>query len=293
MEEFTAPQYTMTFDDEEGKVTKGAEASADALNALTQRVLSSAAPAPEIGPAPDTFVKLPAGMVTEGGIVREAEVQELTGEHEEALAKARANNNPGRFVQVLLTSGVVSIGDEKPSNKTWSSLLQGDIDALLIGIRKATFGSDFELEQVNCPNCGEINDLKMDLNDIPMRELDDAGERDFEVELRFNRRAKVTFPTGEVQNEIFKNAGSLTDPELVTLLLSHCVLGFYEADGSYRPSNGVTDMKKMGKADRNKVNEFIYENQPGPRYDEVKAACHACESEVKVPLNVGVLFQEL
>lgn len=291
--EYEAPQYTMTFDDDEGQVTKGADASAEALNSLTQKVLSSAAPAPEIGPAPDTFVKLPAGLVTEGGIVREAEVQELTGEHEEALAKARANNNPGRFVQVLLSSGVVAIGDEKPTNKTWNTLLQGDIDALLLGIRKATFGSDFDYEQVRCPSCGEVNDLKMDLNDIPMKELDDPSEREFEVELRFGRKAKVTFPTGEVQNEIFKNAGTLTDPELVTLLLSHCVLGFYEKDGSYRPSNGATDVKKMGKVDRDKLNVFIYENQPGPRYDEVKAACHACESEVEVPLNVGILFQEL
>lgn len=293
MTEYAAPQYTMSFDDDEGTVTKGNEASPEALNSLTQKVLSSAAPAPEIGPAPDTYVKLPAGMVTEGGIVREAEVQELTGEHEEALAKARANNNPGRFVQVLLTSGVVSIGDEKPTAKTWNTLLQGDIDALLLGIRKATFGSDFELEQVRCPNCGEVNDLKMDLNDIPFKELEDPEERERDVELRFGRKAKVTYPNGEVQNEIFKNAGTLTDPELVTLLLSHCVLGFYENDGTYRPSNGVTDVKKMGKKDRDTLNVFIYENQPGPRYDEVKAACHACESEVEVPLNVGILFQEL
>jgi hypothetical protein len=289
-ETYAAPEYSMTFDDEEGKVTRGSEASAEALNSLTQKVLSSAAPAPEIGPAPETLVKLPAGLVTEGGIVRDAEVQELTGEHEEALAKARQSNNPGRFVQVLLTSGVVSIGNEKPTVKQLTSLLQGDIDALLLGIRKATFGSEFELEQVVCPNCGELNDLKMDLNDIPMQELED--EREFEVELRFGRRAKLVYPTGEVQAEIYKNA-ELTPPELVSILLSHCVLGFYEADGSFRPSNGLSDVRKLGKLDRVKLNEFLFNNQPGPRYDDVKAACHACESEVQVSLNVGLLFQEL
>lgn len=289
-ETYAAPEYSMTFDDEEGKVTRGSEASAESLNSLTQKVLSSAAPAPEIGPAPETLVKLPAGLVTEGGIVREAEVQELTGEHEEALAKARQSNNPGRFVQVLLTSGVVSIGNEKPTTKQLTSLLQGDIDALLLGIRKATFGSDFELEQVVCPNCGELNDLKMNLNDIPMKELED--EREVEVELRYGRRAKLVYPTGEVQAEIYKNA-ELTPPELVSILLSHCVLGFYEADGSFRPSNGLSDVRKLGKLDRVKLNEFLFNNQPGPRYDDVKAACHACESEVQVSLNVGLLFQEL
>lgn len=288
--EYESPQYTMTFDDEQGQVVKGDETSPEALNALTQKVLSSVAPAPEIGPAPDTFVKLPAGMVTAGGIVRDAEVQELTGAHEEALAKARQNNNPGRFVQVLLTSGVVSIGDEKVTAKQLTSLLQGDIDALLLGIRKATFGDDFELEQVTCPNCGEFNDLKLDLNNIPMKEWD--GDREIEVDLRFNRKARITFPTGEVQAEIYKNA-TLTGPELVSIMLSHCVLGFVEADGSYRPSKGLADVKQMGKLDRDKINQYIYLNQPGPRYDEVKASCHACESEVEVPLNVGLLFQEL
>lgn len=289
-ETYEAPQYTMTFDDEQGQVTKGDEASPEALNSLTQKVLSSVATAPEIGPVPDTTVKLPAGLVTADGIVRDAEVQELTGEHEEALAKARQNNNPGRFVQVLLTSGVVSIGDQKVSPKQLTSLLQGDIDALLLGIRRATFGNDFELEQVVCPSCGELNDLKLNLGDIPMKELED--EREFELDLRFNRKVRLTYPTGDVQADIYKNA-NLTGPELVSIMLSHCVLGFIEADGTYRPSNGMTDVKKMGKADRDKINQYIYINQPGPRYDDVKALCHACESEVQVELNVGLLFQEL
>jgi hypothetical protein len=279
----------MTFDDDEGKVTKGDEVSPEVLNSLTQRVLSSVAPAPEIDPVPDTYVKLPAGLVTADGIVRDAEVQELTGEHEEALAKARQNNNPGRFVQVLLQSGVVSIGNEKPTAKQLTSLLQGDIDALLLGIRKATFGDEYDLEQVRCPNCGELNDLKMKLSDIPMHTIDE--EREVEVPLRFGRKARITFPTGEVQAELYKNA-ELTAPEMVSILLSHCVLGFVEKDGTFLPCNGMADVKKMGKADRVSVNEFLYESQPGPRYNEVKAACHACESEVEVPINIGLLFQE-
>lgn len=289
---YEAPQYTMTFDDGEGQVTKGDDVSPESLNAITQKVLSATTQAPEIGSFPETHVKLPAGLITSKGLVRDAEVQELTGEHEEALAKARANNNPARFVQVLLTSGVISIGDEKVSTQTLTSLLQGDIDALLLGIRKATFGSEFEIEQVSCPNCGELNDLKMDLSNIPFKELEDPEVREFEVALRFGRKAKVVFPTGEVQAELYKKT-QLTPPEMVSILLSHCVLGFTEKDGSFRPCNGLVDVKKLGKLDRDKLNKFIYENQPGPRYDEVKAVCHSCESEVEVPLNVGLLFQEL
>jgi len=65
----------------------------------------------------------------------------------------------------------------------------------------------------------------MDLDDIPMETLEE--DREVEVELRFGRKARLTFPTGEVQAELYKNA-DLTPPEMVSILLSHCVLGSRE-----------------------------------------------------------------
>lgn len=284
------PQYTMTFDDDEGKVTSGHD-NPQALNDMTQKVLSSLATAPEIGPVPDTYVRLPAGLVTADGIVHDAEVQELTGEHEETLAKARASGNPAKFVNVLLSCGVVSLGDKKATPGALSSLIQGDLDALLLGIRKATFGAEFEVFGISCPSCGEPNDLKLDLSNIPVKELEDSTVREFDVPLRKGRFARVQFPTGEVQNEIFKK--QLSVPEMNSITLAECVLGFVEEDGSFIPSKGLRDVKKLGIADRRSLQEYIYDNQPGPRYDQVTAACHACESEVSVPLNVGILFREL
>lgn len=287
--EFEAPQYTMTFDDEQGDVKKAEDTSADTFNALTQKVLSSAN-APEIDPAPETLVKLPAGLVTEGGIVREAEVRELTGRHEEALAKVRGN--PSKFINTLLLSGVASLGTEKATQANIATLIQGDIDALLLGIRRVTFGNDFELFQVACDNCGELNDLKLKLDDIPIQEMEDPSQREFDVELRNKKVAKVCFPNGEAQTDLYKNA-SLTPPELVTILLSHCVLGITDRHGNFKPSRGKNDILDMFKADRDILQEFIYEKQPGPRYEQVKAVCSACESEVQVPLNVGILFRDL
>lgn len=288
-ETFEAPQYTATFDEMETDAKRADETTPDAFNAITQRVLNSAI-APEIGPAPETLVKLPAGLVTEGGIVRDAEVRELTGRHEETLAKVRTN--PSKFINTLLTSGVVSLGDEKATQSNLSLLLQGDIDVLLLGIRKVTFGKDFELFQIPCENCGELNDLKLDLDAIPINELEDPTEREFDVEIRNGKKVRVTFPNGEAQTDLYKNADK-TAPELVTILLTHCILGFIDRAGNFKPNKGKNDVLDMGKADRDTVQEFIYDKQPGPRYDQVKAACSACESEVRVPLNVGILFRDL
>ncbi len=284
------PEYTMTFDDDQGKTVSGLD-NPEALTQITQRAMSTMTPAPEIGSFPDTYVFLPAGLVTAKGVDREAEVQELTGEHEEALAKARAGNNPAKFLNTLLQSGVVSIGGKPVTNNMLSSLIQGDLDALLLGIRRATFGEEFEVFDVPCISCEKSNDLKLDLSKIPVKELEDPSVREFEVDLRRDRKARVKFPTGDVQNEIFKK--QMTVPEMNSITLAECVLGFTTAGGNYKPSNGLSDIKKLGIVDRRTIQDFIYTNQPGPRYDEVTASCGTCGSEVLVPLSVGILFREI
>lgn len=283
-----APQYSMSFDDDQGQIVSADTAD---LNSLTKKVLQSMNPAPVIDEIPDTFVKLPAGLVTAKGVVQDAEVQELTGEHEERLAKTRSANNAAKYISTLLQCGTVAIGDKPATTEVLDSLIQGDLDMLILGIRRATFGDDFEVFEIECPSCGELSDLTMNLQDIPVRELEDPETREFLVDLRKGRKAKIQFPTGAVQNLIFKN--QLTVPEMNSLTLAECVISFIEVDGSERLSNGLTDVKKMNVSDRNAIQEFIYKNQPGPRYDEVKAACPSCEGEVPVPLNVGILFREL
>ena len=283
-----APQYSMTFDDSEGQLVPG---TTEDLNALTKKVLQSMNPAPVIDDLPDTYVKLAAGYVSDNKIVQDAEVQELTGEHEERLAKSRTSNNAAKYVSTLLQCGTVAIGDKPATPEMLDSLIQGDLDMLILGIRRATFGDEFEVLEVECPACGELSDLTMNLKDIPIRELEDPETREFLVDLRKGRKAKVQFPTGAVQNSLFKT--QLTVPEMNSLTLAECVISFIESNGTETMSNGLADVKKMSVPDRNTVQEFIYNNQPGPRYDEVKATCPSCEGEVPVPLNVGILFREL
>lgn len=290
--EYQQPAYSMSFDDEQGQVVSGnTTPTGTDLNELTKKVLSSLNPAPVIDDMPDTYVKLPAGLVADDTVYQDAEVQELTGEHEELLAKARQANNPAKYVNTLLQCGVVSIGGKPVTNNTLNHLLQGDLDMLILGIRRATFGDSFEMYDMQCPACGESNDLSLNLEDIPIKELDDPEQREYFVDLRKGRKARVQFPDGAVQNEIFKKPISV--PEMNSITLASCVISFVEADGSEKMSNGLADVKKLGLADRKTLQDFIYDSQPGPRYDQVTAQCHACEGEVPVPLNVGILFREL
>lgn len=286
--EYEKPQYSMSFDDDQGQVVNAASAD---LNELTKKVLHSLNPAPVIDDLPDSFVKLPAGLIVDGKVVNEAEVRELNGEHEEKIAKSRSSNNPAKYLSTLLLCGTVSIGDKPATSSVLDKLLQGDLDMLMLGIRRATFGDKFEVFNVECDNCHELNDLEMDLKDIPIQSLDDPEIREFQVPLRKGGYAKIQFPDGAVQNEIYKT--EMTIPEMNSLTLSTCLISIVGENGNEVLSTGLSTVKKMGVKDRDTLAKFIYNEQPGPRYDKVYAKCHSCEGEVRVPLNVGILFREL
>lgn len=286
--DYEKPQYSMTFDDDQGQIVDTDKAD---LAALTKKVLHSFNPAPEVEDIPDSIVKLPAGLIINGELFQNAEVRELTGEDEEKLAKARSASNAAKLISTLIQCGTVAIGDTPANEKILNSLLQGDLDMLLLGIRRVTFGDEFEVFNIECPQCGESNDVKMNLSQIPVKEMEDPEQRVFTVDLRNNRKATVTLPVGSLQLELFKKAYTLAEMNSITL--ASCVQSFVDAKGNETPCNGLADVKKLGLADRKTIQDFIFDTQPGPRYDEVKAACHACEAEVLVPLNVGLLFRDL
>lgn len=277
-------EYDLEFEQDDDGVD--ARQNPDAADAAAKQAFSSVGEPPQIDPpSDDCFVRLPGGLLRDGDVVRDAEVQELTGEHEEALAKARGN--PIRFVSTLLRSGVVSIGDEKATPQALKDLLVGDRDTLVLGIRRATFGNDVEFEDFVCPGCREHLDITLHLEDIPIRELD--GEREFEVPLRKGGKAHVRLPNGHDQEKVFANP-DLTDAEHNTILLAQVVSAVEAPDGTITRVSGDKHVKRLGIADRRSILDAISERNPGPRYDDVKFTHESCETEVELPLSVATLF---
>ncbi len=87
----------------------------------------------------NNIVTLPGGYITATGeVIDEAEVRELTGADEEAIAKAP---NVGRALLTILQRGTVRIGEERADDKVLDSILSADRDVLLLAIFKATFGN--------------------------------------------------------------------------------------------------------------------------------------------------------
>ena len=231
----------------------------------------------------DSIVDLPGGFITPTGeVIRTAEVRELTGADEEAIAKSGSRS---KAMQVLLQRGLVRLGDKEPTKEDIDNLLSGDRDAILLGIRRITFGPTLEIDAI-CGMCRENQSCVVHLvDDVPVKELADSAEdRTWSIDTR-GGEVVIGLPTGVVQKKLMENADK-TVPEINTLLLSGCVLS---VDG--RPSMGASTALQLGMVDREKIIDSIIERNPGPRLGEVTKSCRACGEDIPLPFGLLDLFR--
>lgn len=257
------------------------------LNDAAQAVLSDT-PAEEhdvleIGEPPELVVDLPGGFYDPfTQTVRvSAEVREMTGEDEEALARIDPVKNLSKFYDELLKRCLVSIDGEPVP--VVSALLMGDRDFLLVAIRRVTYGDEMEFTML-CPKCGENGPVTVHLSkDIPVV-LDESPEkRTHSVTLRAGV-AEVRFPTGEDQSMVLAKSSAKTVPEMNTLLLSRVV---ETIDGNLVDAGKI---RRLSSRDRKALMTFLSDKNPGLRVGAVKVPCSACGFELPLSLDLADLL---
>jgi len=239
-------------------------------------------PKAEIVTPQDNVVTLPGGYVTSTGeVFTEAEVRELTGKDEEAIARS---SNAGKVLNGILTRGTVRIGDVEATEEVLDQLFIGDRDYLLLSIFQATFGETTETDGY-CQGCQEYKSLEIDTTtDIKVENLDDPiGERRFQV--KGKQTYDCVIPTGKTQKELLANSDK-TMAELTTILLA----------GTVRSINGSsvinrTQIQSIGLSDRRLIAEEVNKKTFGPIVDQVEAECPDCGGKVVSPISIGGLFR--
>lgn len=255
------------------------------VNKIVNQEVMGSVPEVVIPSLPDTTVTLSAGLIDpfEGTVSTTAEVRELNGADEEAIAKL---SDPGKALLAILERATVSVGGQPATKQILGSLLAGDREALLLAIRKATFGSEVEVTTV-CDKCPELQTFKIDLEkDVEVKKLDDPlRDRRFTVELKAGL-AKVNLPTGDVQTQII-NATDKNSAELDTMLLVACVTEIGD-----QPVLSPNRIRTLGITDRRLLLDEIASRNPGPQLSEIKKACKNCGQEVSLPLTLAELFRQ-
>ena len=254
---------------------------AELVNKFAQKAMEEPAQVVKTRAPSESEVKLPGGFIESNGeVITTAEVRELTGADEEAIAKA---GTTGKALNTLLQRGVTKLGSREIKKEELDLLLSGDRDALLLGIRKVTFGPTIDLVS-RCLSCNNEATVTVDLNeDVPVKNLEDQP-RTWEVSTK-KGIVKVTLPNGVTQRKLMENTDK-TSAELNTLLLAGCVLSI---DGV--PSMGAASALSLGMVDRTNIIQEIVDRNPGPRLGEVKKVCKACGEDIPLPLSLLDLFR--
>ncbi|AZM47804.1 hypothetical protein DMB38_20230 [Streptomyces sp. WAC 06738] len=259
-------------------------------NAATQALLKEDRESgrPRIDNPGDNQVPLARGILRDGTWYRDAEVRELNGYDEEAIAAAGVSGDAFKVFEALLLRGVTAVGGEPMTRKLAGELLIGDRELLVMGVRRATFGPDLEFERLPCSNCGELTDLTVPLDSVPLVHLEDPERTEFEVPLRKGETAIVRLPTGQDQTAVLGIKGNRAKQD--SEILSRCVLRLIRPDGTEvrRPP-----VQSIFMADRQTILQFLTDTQPGPRLLDFKWTHETCGEEVSLPISLAVLFRGL
>jgi hypothetical protein len=251
-------------------------------NMIASQALSSEQPV--MADAPSGQVELPGGWIDpQGNLHRLAVVNELTGLAEEKLARIDPVANLPLLLNTFVECALDNIGGHKPTPEMLKGLLVGDREALLLGIRIATYGETLEMH-ISCPACQAEEDLAIELReDVPVKTMDTPEIRKYDVELRGGRIAVVQPATVGIQDEVWDV--KKTAAEMKTATLERCILSI---DG--RPV-GHQEAQALGLGDRKTLLDFLEEIQPGPDYEGVRLPCQACGREFVVRLDLTDLFR--
>ena len=236
----------------------------------------------EVTSPPDTLVELPGGIYEPFmDVIRTAEIRELNGADEEAIARI---SDPGKALLMILERATVKIGDKPASKEVLDEMLAGDREMLLLAIRKVTFGTEVTYE-FPCPQCGVSQDFVVDLNeDIEIKKLDES-ELEFSVECNVGT-VVLNLPTGVTQKALVSSSNKTT-AELDTLLLKGCIASINDA-----PILGAQQIKNLSIKDRRTLLEAISTRNPGPQLSAISKLCSSCGQEVPLPLTLVDLFRE-
>jgi hypothetical protein len=266
------------------------QAAAAAINSIMEAAETEF---PDVPVPADNSVDLPAGLLVDGILVTKAYVRELNGADEEKIFRALVARNLFHLRQTIIECGAVQIGDQpqKDTPKLLKQMIIGDLDSILFGIYKMTYGDTVEVKGWICPECGDPENLKIHISeDIEVKRLGDISNAEFDVELRGGKRARVRLPVGADQEATGDNPDR-TIVERNTILLQRCIIEVTDENGRSKNLAAFPSYtKQMGIKDRRLVIGAIAERQPGPQYNSIKFKHVSCGKEVTLGLDLADLF---
>ncbi|MGW0060358.1 hypothetical protein ACWDTT_10570 [Streptosporangium sandarakinum] len=258
----------------------------------SRRVLEASVQTTQVRAPEANTVTLPGGLNIGGQWVRTARVRELDGYAEEELGKAALSGLQEKPVDALLRAGVTHLGDVAATPALLDELLGGDGNALILAIRRATYGKTLEFSTLICPHCRAELEVKYDLGDVPTSELGQQGNL-VEVGLRGGRTAQVRLINRGDEKAVLaaSRQAELSRPEQESILLSRCVISITGPEGARQLGGDLDAVRRLAMPDRQAIMAALDGQRVGPRFEEAVVTCSDCERSVEVPITLDTLFR--
>lgn len=183
-------------------------------------------PIPLIADPPSCLVLLPRGMFRNNEWQQEAEVRELVGIDEEALARIR---DAVDFYDHVLALGTVRVGTEDLTQRPVSErlillqeLLLGERQQLLMAVIRVTYG-DSKTLNVTCPNCQAEQEVDLIISeDFKPKVMDDPHKQTYSYTTSKGDNIEYRLVNGGDQNAALGKKGA-SPAEINSIILSRVI----------------------------------------------------------------------
>jgi len=248
-----------------------------------------AGPVPLISDAPQTTLVLPRGLYQRGNWQKEAEVRELTGTDEEALAKTA---DQLAFFSSVIAHGTLRLGEIDFSSVPIAErkfhlgeLLIGEREQLFMKVVQVSFG-DQKVLPFTCLQCETEQEFTLIISqDFKPKVVEDIDSTTFQYQTRHGDTLDVRSAVGADQEEALGKKGATT-AEQNTALLSRCIT---KRNNELIP-DPIGYVRALGISDRLALLEKMVARQPSISLD-LKTNCVACGVEQRIGLSWGDLFR--
>ena len=252
----------------------------------------------------DPAYELPAGILDENGKVhKDYDLVRMTGVEEEAISANDVKSNMGKVIQVLVSSCCVRIGDllkedykERDWDKLISKLYIGDIDHILMHLRKLSHGDDPITMHQTCPSCKE-------------KFMYEQTSDEWEIKpFKGNRVLSITLEDGYIHSERGKEDTLILDMEMrlatnadriildavsrsnlglaFTKMIVRCTEKFGDIPGQQVTENMI---RSLSSKDRKIISDTVSENAFGVD-PEIQIICPLCGYAYKASMNATNFF---
>lgn len=240
-------------------------------------------------------VPLPSrGLVYSDGPLHLAEtidIKAMTAREEDILMN-RSLVRKGTVITELIKSCVLD------KNIDVNSMISGDRNALMVAVRITGYGSDYS-PKVTCPACELQQDWSLDLQSLPIRELDleklkqvGEGQNAFEVTLPITKKIVVfKFLTGKEEEKILqdieakKKKGIIQDNLVTTKLMNSIV----SIDGNSERNLINKFCQFMPAKDSLTLRKVMDQGEPGIDMSS-DFVCTSCGHQEVIPVPLGASF---